>query len=96
MHLGSKVLPGVCRLLQKTLPKLRDHSQATECAEQQGGKAPVEDAAEEAAFQRLKALLIETTVLTYPDPSQQYILDTDASNKTAGLCCHRWWKARSG
>ena len=44
----------------------------------------MEDAAEEAAFQRLKALLIETTVLTCPDLSQPYILDTDASNKTAG------------
>ena len=36
------------------------------------------------AFERLKALLVEAHVLTYPDPSRQYILDTDASNKTAG------------
>ena len=41
-------------------------------------------APEEAAFQWLKTLLIEAPVLTYPDPSRQYILDTDASNKTAG------------
>ena len=41
-------------------------------------------APEEAAFQRLKTLLIEAPVLTYPDPSRQYILDTDASNEAAG------------
>ena len=39
---------------------------------------------EETAFQRLKTLLIEAPVLTYPDPSRQYILDTDASNEAAG------------
>ena len=39
---------------------------------------------EETAFQRLKALLIEAPVLTYPDPSRQYILNTDASNEAAG------------
>ena len=42
------------------------------------------DPAEDAAFQQLKALLIETTKLTYPDPSRQYILDTEASNEAAG------------
>ena len=36
------------------------------------------------AFQRLKTLLIEAPVLTYSDPSRQYILDTDASNEAAG------------
>ena len=41
-------------------------------------------AEEETAFQRLKTLLIEAPVLTYPDPSRQYILDTDASNEAAG------------
>ena len=40
--------------------------------------------AEETAFQQLRALLIEAPVLTYPDPSRQYILDTDASNEAAG------------
>ena len=39
---------------------------------------------EETAFQQLKTLLIEAPVLTYPDPSWQYILDTDASNEAAG------------
>ena len=39
---------------------------------------------EETAFQRLKTLLVEAPVLTYPDPSRQYILDTDASNEAAG------------
>ena len=39
---------------------------------------------EEAAFQRLKTLLMEASVLTYPDPSRQYILDTDASSEAAG------------
>ena len=39
---------------------------------------------EETAFQQLKTLLIEAPVLTYPDPSRQYILDTDASNEAAG------------
>ena len=39
---------------------------------------------EETAFQLLKTLLIEASVLTYPEPSRQYILDTDASNKAAG------------
>ena len=39
---------------------------------------------EETAFQWLKARLIEAPVLTYPYPSRQYNLDTDASNKTAG------------
>ena len=38
----------------------------------------------EEAFQRLKTLLIEAPVLTYPDPSRQYILDTAASNEAAG------------
>ena len=36
------------------------------------------------AFKRLKALLMEAPVLTYPDPSRQYILDTDPSNEAAG------------
>ena len=39
---------------------------------------------EQMAFKRLKALLEEAPVLTYPDPSRQYILDTDASNEAAG------------
>ena len=39
---------------------------------------------EETAFQQLKTLLIEAPMLTYPDPSRQYILDTDASNEAAG------------
>ena len=49
-------------------------------------------APEQMAFERLKALLVEAPVLTYPDPSQQYILDTDASNEAAGAmrCCCRW------
>ena len=38
----------------------------------------------EETFQRLKTLLIEAPVLTYPDPSRQYILDTAASNEAAG------------
>ena len=41
-------------------------------------------AQEQAAFERLKALLIEAPVVTYPDPSRQYIMDTDASNEAAG------------
>ena len=39
---------------------------------------------EENAFQTLKQLLTEAPVLTYPDPSKSYILDTDASNEAAG------------
>ena len=39
---------------------------------------------EEDAFQTLKQLLMEAPVLTYPDPSKPYILDTDASNEAAG------------
>ena len=39
---------------------------------------------EESAFQQLKTLLIDALVLTYADLSQQYILDTDASNEAAG------------
>ena len=35
-------------------------------------------------FQWLQTLLIEAPVLTYSDPSLQYILDTDASNEAAG------------
>ena len=35
-------------------------------------------------FERLIALLVEAPVLTYPYPSRQYILDTDASNEAAG------------
>ena len=41
-------------------------------------------APEQMAFERLKALLVEALVLTYPDPSRQYILDTDASNEACG------------
>ena len=41
-------------------------------------------AEEEMAFQQLKTLLIKAPVLTYPDPSRQYILDTNASNEAAG------------
>ena len=39
---------------------------------------------EEAAFQTLKSLLTNAPVLTYPDPTKPYILDTDASNEAAG------------
>ena len=41
-------------------------------------------APEKMAFEWLKALLVEAPVLTYPDPSRQYFLDTDASNEAAG------------
>ena len=39
---------------------------------------------EQMAFERLKTLLVEAPVLTDPDSSSQYILDTDASNEAAG------------
>ena len=39
---------------------------------------------EEDAFQQLKRRMTDTPVLTYPDPSRAYILDTDASNDAAG------------
>ena len=39
---------------------------------------------EQTVFERLKALLVEAPVLTDPDSSRQYILDTDASNEAAG------------
>ena len=42
------------------------------------------DEEEETAFQTLKRLLTEAPILTYPDPSRPYILDTDASNEAAG------------
>ena len=42
------------------------------------------DQPEEDAFQTLKELLTTAPVLTYPDPSRPYILDTDASNEAAG------------
>ena len=38
----------------------------------------------EAAFQVLKTRLIEAPILAYPDPEQEYILDTDASNEGIG------------
>ena len=40
---------------------------------------------EETAFQQLKTLLVEAPVFTYPDSSRQHILDTNASNKAAGV-----------
>ena len=39
---------------------------------------------EEDAFRQLKTQMMEAPVLTYPDPSRPYILDTDASNEAAG------------
>ena len=42
-------------------------------------------APEQTAFERLKALLVEAPLLTYPDSSRQYILDTNASNDAAGV-----------
>ena len=42
------------------------------------------EAPKQMTFERLKALLVEAPVLTYTDPSRQYILDTDASNEAAG------------
>ena len=39
---------------------------------------------EENAFQELKQRMVEAPILTYPDPSRPYILDTDASNEAAG------------
>ena len=38
----------------------------------------------EAAFQDLKKRLVEAPILAYPDPEQEYILDTDASNYGIG------------
>lgn len=36
------------------------------------------------AFEQLKASLITTPVLAYPDPNKTFILDTDASNVGMG------------
>lgn len=38
----------------------------------------------ESAFHYSKTLVMESPVLTYPDPVKPYILDTDASNKLTG------------
>jgi len=35
---------------------------------------------EQQVFDHLKARLVEAPILAYPDPTKQYILDTDASN----------------
>jgi len=45
--------------------------------------------AEQKAFDHLKDHLVEAPILAYPDLAKEYILDTDASNHNAGLCCLR-------
>jgi len=39
---------------------------------------------EQQAFDHLKAQLVEAPILAYPDPTKQYILDTDASDHSMG------------
>jgi hypothetical protein len=39
---------------------------------------------EESAFQRLKEIMQEAPILGYPEPNQEFIVDTDASNSGAG------------
>ena len=83
MHPGSEVLSGVRGLLQTVLPDFATIARPLNVLSSKEVKFQwgVE---EETAFQQLKTLLIEAPVLTYPDPSRQYILDTDASNEAAG------------
>jgi len=39
---------------------------------------------EQQAFDHLKARLVEAPILAYPNPTKQYILDTDASDHSMG------------
>ena len=45
---------------------------------------PHQPSALEASLKTMAEAVIQQTLLTYPDPSPQYILDTDASNEAAG------------